>query len=649
MALFALVLSNITIAQSDLQPLAYNNPGLEVDLAVGLWAWPLPMDYDQDGDIDLVVSCPDKPYNGVYLFEATGDDWREPFKKSRRIDRGLRNVRVINSTGAAGRLIPRVFGPNVEYQDFLEDGFSSPKPLGVADGFHRLVGMVSSKTRANQWNAVDFDGDGDLDLSVGIGDWSAYGWDDAFDSKGNWANGALHGFVYIAENSGTDDAPKYQTPQLLRTTSGEAIDVYGWPSPNFADFDGDGDLDLLCGEFLDGFSYFQNVGSRAEPRYATGRKLSTSDGKQLHMSLQMVVPSAIDFDKDGDTDLVVGDEDGRVALIEHTGDMDDDGLPVLRAPVYFRQAADRLKCGALSTPCVVDWDHDGDEDIVCGNTAGFIELFTNLGGSGHSTRWSAPSRLVGGNDVIRIQAGPNGSIQGPCEAKWGYTTISIGDWDHDGKFDIVANSIWGKVIWFRNIGTEREPKLTAAQPVSIGDTPETFPKPKWNWWNPSPGELVTQWRTTPVVVDWNGDGLNDLVMLDHEGYLALYERYKSDSGVLSLRHPQRIFVDAKSQPIRLNSGEAGRSGRRKLSVADWDGDGRLDVIVNSVNADWYHNEGELEGRVTLSHQGQIATRVLSSHTTSPATCDLNRDGRLDLLLGAEDGHLYYLPSEPSNP
>ncbi|MFH1884232.1 MAG: hypothetical protein ABIL62_16160 [Planctomycetota bacterium] len=27
----------------------YNNPGLIVDLGVGLWAWPLPMDYDSDG------------------------------------------------------------------------------------------------------------------------------------------------------------------------------------------------------------------------------------------------------------------------------------------------------------------------------------------------------------------------------------------------------------------------------------------------------------------------------------------------------------------------------------------------------------------------------------------------------------------------
>ena len=33
--------------------LQYNNPGLIVDLGVGLWAWPMPMDWDQDGDLDV--------------------------------------------------------------------------------------------------------------------------------------------------------------------------------------------------------------------------------------------------------------------------------------------------------------------------------------------------------------------------------------------------------------------------------------------------------------------------------------------------------------------------------------------------------------------------------------------------------------------
>jgi hypothetical protein len=64
-----------TLAQEQapgLQRLPYRNPGLVVDLGVGLWAWPLPMDFDGDGDLDLVVNCPDKPYNGTYVFENPG-------------------------------------------------------------------------------------------------------------------------------------------------------------------------------------------------------------------------------------------------------------------------------------------------------------------------------------------------------------------------------------------------------------------------------------------------------------------------------------------------------------------------------------------------------------------------------------------------
>ncbi|MCH2572959.1 MAG: hypothetical protein MK103_16485, partial [Planctomycetes bacterium] len=62
-------LFSIDCHAQDLERVAYNHPGLVVDLGVGLWSWPLPMDYDNDGDQDLLVSCPDKPYNGTYFFE----------------------------------------------------------------------------------------------------------------------------------------------------------------------------------------------------------------------------------------------------------------------------------------------------------------------------------------------------------------------------------------------------------------------------------------------------------------------------------------------------------------------------------------------------------------------------------------------------
>ncbi len=625
-------------------PLRYNNPGLVVDLGVGLWAWPQPMDYDGDGDPDLVVCCPDVPFGGTWLFEntgrsdpATGMPVLEP---PVRIGPARRNL----MPSYVGRQV-HLLTPGVVFRNFPRQGFSQSQKLPLPPNLH------GKPVRANQWRLVDYQEDGRLDLIVGVGDWTDYGWDDAYDGQGRWTRGPLHGYVYLVRNEGTPQQPRYAKPEKLRTSDGEVIDTYGMPSPNLADFDGDGDLDLLCGEFIDRLWYFQNIGTRRRPRFAPGRPLRFA-GRELRMPLCMIVPVAFDWNGDGHPDLVVGQEDGRVALLEHTGRVAG-GVPVFAPPRFFRQRADRVKFGALVTPVSVDWDGDGDEDLICGNTAGEIGWIENLGG-GCPPRWAAPRLLRAGGEVIRIQAGPNGSIQGPCEAKWGYTTLSVADWDLDGRLDLVVNSIWGRVVWYRNVGHRGCPRLAPARPLRVA-WPGRPPKPKWNWWDPAPGELATQWRTTPVVVDWNGDRLPDLVMLDTEGYLAWWPRARR-GGKLVLLPPRRVFYspgpsafDSRHrvrQPgpglLRLNDGWAGKSGRRKLHVVDWDGDGRLDLLVNSTSVHWLKNAGRQQGRWHLVPQGALCPRRLAGHTTSPTTVDWDRDGVPQLLIGAEDGHLYWV-------
>src|SRR5690606_36331427 len=71
----------------------YNNPGLEVDLGVGLWAWPLPIDMDSDGVLDLIVSCTDKPYNGIYLFKRENNS-DNVLSAGQRIGEGLKHLQA---------------------------------------------------------------------------------------------------------------------------------------------------------------------------------------------------------------------------------------------------------------------------------------------------------------------------------------------------------------------------------------------------------------------------------------------------------------------------------------------------------------------------------------------------------------------------
>lgn len=625
----------------ELTRLKYNNPGLIVDLGVGLWAWPVPCDADGDGDYDLIVSCPDKPSNGIWFFEnAMGDTavTKMPvFRPARFLSR---TVHYVMPSWVDGTM--RVLTPGFEYSNFTTMGLTQKSKLPVEAKFHKPLGTQPKgpKVRHNQWRYADYNGDGAQDLIVGIEDWSYYGWDDAWNENGEWTNGTLHGWVYVFINSGSTAEPAYRDPVFVEA-GGQRLNVFGCPSPNFEDFDGDGDLDLLCGEFLDGFTYFENTGSATSPVYAAGIRLKTPDDQPLVMDLEMIVPVAFDWDKDGDADLIVGDEDGRVAFVENVTSNQSQNRPQFLPPQYFQQEADTLKCGALATPTGFDWDGDGDTDIVSGNTAGYIEIFENLSGPGVAEpSWAAPVRLIVDGQPFRIMAGPNGSIQGPAEAKWGYTTLNVADWDCDGLPDIIFNSILSQVQWLRNVGSRLEPRFSAPQPIDVEWETEQ-PKLAWGWLRPKGKSLLTQWRTTPLVYDFNNDNLPDLAMLDQEGFLAFFERVKQGDSLI-LKAPRRAFLDGNLQPLRLNSGTAGRSGRRKLCVTDWDGDGRFDLLLNSSNADFLRQVDQKDGNWVMKNAGTLAEKNIEGHDVSPTTVDFNGDWIPDFLGGAEDGRFYFL-------
>ncbi len=180
----ALALCTVQVASAqeqspELRKVAYNHPGLVVDLGVGLWAWPCPCDADGDGDFDLIVSCPDKPSNGIWLFEnTTGTTKRNKFPVFKP---GRKLSRTVHYVMPSYHFATEFLSPGLAYPEFLTKGTDVKKPLRLSAGFYKAEGPQTKgpKVRHNQWRLIDFDGDTDLDLITGIEDWSYYGWDDA--------------------------------------------------------------------------------------------------------------------------------------------------------------------------------------------------------------------------------------------------------------------------------------------------------------------------------------------------------------------------------------------------------------------------------------------------------------------------------------
>ena len=603
--------------------ITYGHAGVRGKLSVGLWPHPAALDFDGDGKIDLIVGCADRPYNGTYLFRNIGTNEKPLYSRAEWLGPGAKEIVAadFNGDGAVDLVVSGGY-----YSDVRRNRMSNFIKVDLRRSYH--IG------RDDLWQPTDWDGDGRIDLLVGVSDWRDYGWDDAFDSNGRWTRGPLHGYVYFHRNIGTNAEPKYADPIML-TAGNNPLDVYGSPAPSAVDWFGRGVLDLVAGSFIDYLTVFRNTGTRTAPSLAAGETIA-ANGKPLHMDLCMIQPRVVDWFSDGRPSLLIAEEDGRISLALNTAPKGS--TPRLDPPVYLEQVDPLLKSGALSRPVAFDWNGDGKLDLLAGNSAGYIQYFENTG-SKTAPEWADRGYLTAEGKIIRHMAGPDGSVQGPAETKWGYTNISVADWDLDGLPDILVNDITGAVVWYRNVGTRSNPKLEAAHTIDV-DWSGPTPKPEWVWWQPRGKQLVTQWRTTPKVIDWDGDGAPDLVMLNQQGYLCLFRR-KRDGGQLVLGAPERIFLNPAGRFLNLSAGRAGASGRRKVEFWDLDRDGDMDLITDSDDGPvWYENIGT-QPKPVMRPAGLLVQARLPGHNPTPNLADWNGDGIPDVIVGAEDGFFYY--------
>ncbi|MDD4017230.1 MAG: FG-GAP-like repeat-containing protein [Kiritimatiellae bacterium] len=617
--------------RNDFARMPCNNPESVVDLKAGFGAgWLDVRDYNKDGTPDIIVGCgwAHWPWRGNYVYlnpAKPGEKNVDPvFPKAKKI-------------------------PDDEFFPLLK--LTGYETFTGADG-KPLPPPHYTRTVYEQKGFADYDGDGRDDLIIAAADREWDEWHDKYDARGIWTAGhQVHGYVYVSKClGGKGVSGKYATAEIVRLEDGSPLEVYGNNPSLLHDWDGDGDLDFVVFDFCGYITYFENIGTRTKPVYTSGRLLHDDTGAILKGHLCLPLAKAHDWDGDGLMDILLAEEDSRVGWFRHTGKVEK-GLPVFAPVSYFRQHADELNFGVLATPWAYDWDGDGDEDIICGNSHGQIAFIENLSGPKvEAPKWATPVRLAeSGGKVIWMKAGPNGSIQGPCESEWGYAVVCVADWDGDGLPDIMANNIRGEIRWWKNIGTRTRPKLDYAQGVEVAWNGKQPPL-KWGWLKPetqpNPKWIVAPWRTTPVMHDWNGDGLADLTVLDGDNNLAFYERAKDASGKLILKAPRKAFLDENGKPLWFPGSwgtVAGGAGRYKFCVCDWDGDGETDMVFNAgrnarllrfVKSDakgWY-----------FRYAGPLARLDLSTHDPASSVCDFNGDGVPDMLMGAMDGYIYYL-------
>ena len=224
---------------------------------------------------------------------------------------------------------------------------------------------------------------------------------------------------------------------------------------------------------------------------------------------------------------------------------------------------------------------------------------------------------------FRIEAGYNLSIQGPAEEKWGYTVPCLGDLNGDGQNEIVYNSIVGRIerLHLQRVGLVTREPLRVAWP---GDPPY----PAWNWWKPEPDHLVVQWRTRPNVLDYDADGRQDLIAVDHEGYLA-YRNAETFS------NPGNASFSTKGRTAAAERWRRRQERTRQFHLADWDGGRRSDLIRNTKNTGWFENTGE--NRYTW--RGDFPSACWPPHNRAPGG-RLNADGTMDLIVGGKTVHIY---------
>jgi hypothetical protein len=124
---------------------------------------------------------------------------------------------------------------------------------------------------------------------------------------------------------------------------------------------------------------------------------------------------------------------------------------------------------------------------------------------------------------------------------------------------MLTGNISGQLHWIRNEGSPTAFKFGSRRPLMAGGGPAK----------------VAGGDAHPVVVDWDGDRVIDLLVGTGDGGVTFFKGSREgSSGAPALLPGKRL--EAGGKPIKLGT-------RLKLCVTDWNDDGKLDLLAGNFD------------------------------------------------------------------
>jgi len=208
------------------------------------------------------------------------------------------------------------------------------------------------------------------------------------------------------------------------------------------DLDDDGHLDILSGSYsrmeqaMAGL--FQVLRGKGDGTFRRAEVLKGTDGEPLIIPINEPMtenictrPFAVDWDADGHLDLVVGNFSGTFYWFKGQG---KGKFPPRPEPIKVGDSPLRIE-GAHSDPFVVDWDGDGDLDVVSGSSNGGVQWAENRAEKGKIPNLRPFRPLIEpGPAIERGETLREDELTGPTHA----TRVWVDDVNSDGKLDLLV-------------------------------------------------------------------------------------------------------------------------------------------------------------------------------------------------------------------